>query len=96
MTRRTPSERLAILEAKEAAARAKLEQIKARGDKLRAAQSNIERKMRNRQASILGGALLSDNASPELVQVRQALIASLHRPQDREAFGLAPVEPAGA
>ena len=60
----------------------KLEQLKARKAQLLARESTTQRRVRTRQAIILGGWLLANR--PEIVE---EVKAQLVRPQDLSAFG---------
>lgn len=60
----------------------KLEQLKARKAQLLARESTTQRRLRTRQAIILGGWLLANR--PEIVE---EVKAHLVRPQDLSAFG---------
>ena len=60
----------------------KLEQLKARKAQLLVRESTTQRRLRTRQAIILGGWLLANR--PEIVE---EVKAQLMRPQDLSAFG---------
>lgn len=62
---------------------AEIEKLKARKAKLVARETSEQRKVRTRQAAILGGWLMA--REPAAVERIKALLT---RPQDRAAFGL--------
>lgn len=64
-----------------------IEQLRARRATLVAKESDAERRIRTRQAAILGGWLLAND--PALVET---IKNKLTRDQDRNAFGLEPLK----
>ena len=82
MVRKTDAERLAELAAKRAALEARMDAVIAR-QKLRSRKDDTRRKI------ILGGALLDlAEHDPAARELRDRILASLTRAQDRKAFDL--------